>query len=192
MDSLYIWGSVGLLNSCNREVLEVTRVDNVRSCSNPRWYQEMAEETSATKSVSMLMGLPPQMPAEGELATTWRKWKKKFEIYLKATRQAGDNTTDDVKTSLLLHAIGSEGQEVYDSFVFEKDEDKEKYDVVLKKFEDYYIPKVSITCERYKFFTRTQQDLEGESIDHYVAALRTLAHTCDFRDIRDSLIRDRN
>ena len=61
--------------------------------------------------------------------------------------------------------------------------------MVLQKFEEFYAPKVNITSERYKFFTRAQQ--EGESIDHYVTALRTLARTCDFRDIRDSLIRDR-
>ena len=31
----------------------------------------------------------------------------------------------------------------------------------------------------------------GEKVDHFVTALRSLAQTCDFRDIKDSLIRDR-
>ena len=108
----------------------------------------------------------------------WRKWRKKYEIYLKATRQADDKTPSDVKTSLLLHAIGSEGQEIYEGFSFDNDEDREKYDVVLNKSETFYAPKVNITCERYKFFTRSQE--EGESIDHYATALRSLARTCNF------------
>ena len=138
---------------------------------------------------SLLTGLPPPMPADGELATAWRKWLQKFEIYLKATRQAGEDTPDDVKTSLLLLAIGSEGQEPYETFSFASEEEREVYAVVLKKFEDFYIPKTNITCERYRFFTRTQE--LGETVDHYVTALRKLAQTCDFRDIKDSLIRDR-
>ena len=61
---------------------------------------------------SVLSGLPPPMPGEGQLATEWRKWRKQFEIYLKATRQADDRTPSDVKTSLLLDALGKDGQEI--------------------------------------------------------------------------------
>ena len=145
--------------------------------------------TQAVNPAAILSGLPQPMPEEGELASTWRKWKKRFMIYLKATRQAGNDTPGEVKTSLLLHAIGAEGQEAYETFTFAEGEDKEDVDVVLSKFESFYIPKTNITCERYGFFTRSQEP--GESIDHYVTALRKLAQTCDFGDIRDSLIRDR-
>ena len=81
------------------------------------------------------------MPSEGELGTEWRK---KFEIYLKATRQTDDNTPYNVKTFRLLHASGSEEQEIYEGCSFDNDEDKEKYDVVLNKFEAFYAPKVNI------------------------------------------------
>lgn len=138
---------------------------------------------------AVLSGLPQPMPVEGELATAWRTWRKKFMIYLKATRQAGEDTPGTVKTLLLLHAIGTEGQEAYETFTFAEDEDQEDFDVVLRKFESFYIPKTNIICERYGFFTRNQEP--GETIDHYVMALRKLAQTCDFGNIRDSLIRDR-
>lgn len=74
-------------------------------------YQEMADDLN----VSVLMGIPPPMHTEGNLVPVWRKWRQRFQIYLKATQQ-GDSTPSDIKTSLLLHAIGSEGLEVYDSF----------------------------------------------------------------------------
>lgn len=139
-------------------------------------------------NAALLAGLPGPMPSTGELATEWKRWRKRFEYYLKATRQADDRTPDDVKTSLLLHAIGEAGQEVYETLPLTF-ADKEKYAVVVTKFEEYYVPKKNITRERYRFFTRSQEP--GETIDHYVTALRTLAQTCDFGGTRDSLIRDR-
>ena len=136
-----------------------------------------------------LQGLPPPMPADGDLAGAWRKWKKRFMIYLKATRQAGDDTPDDIKTSVLLHATGDDGQEAFETFDFADEEEKEKFAPVLEKFEKYYIPKTNLTCERYRFLTRNQEI--GETVDKYVTDLRKLAQTCEFGTIRDSLIRDR-
>ena len=80
-------------------------------------------------------------------------------------------------------------KEICEGLSFKNDEDKEKYDVILNKFKTFYAPKVNITCERYKFFTRSQE--EGEWIDRYATALHSLARTWKFGDIRDLLIRDR-
>jgi hypothetical protein len=79
------------------------------------------------------------MPAEGELGIAWRKWKKRFDIYLKATRQAGPATSDEVKTSLLLQAIGSEGVEADETLGFQEGQE-DQYEVVLRKFDEFYLP----------------------------------------------------
>ena len=39
------------------------------------------------------------------------------------------------------------------------------------------------------FFSRNQEN--GESIDHYVTVLKTMSNTCEFGDLKESLIRDR-
>jgi hypothetical protein len=39
------------------------------------------------------------------------------------------------------------------------------------------------------FFSRNQEN--GESIDHYVTVLKTLSDTCEFGNLKESLIRDR-
>ena len=44
-------------------------------------------------------------------------------------------------------------------------------------------------CERYLFFPRGQES--GESIDKYATVLRNMADNCEFRDLKDSLKRDR-
>ena len=49
---------------------------------------------------------------------------------------------------------------------------------------------MKLTYERYNFNCRNQQP--NESIDAYIAALRSLAKTCNFCDcLKDSLLRDR-
>ncbi|KAJ1124444.1 hypothetical protein NDU88_002905 [Pleurodeles waltl] len=54
--------------------------------------------------------------------------------------------------------------------------------------EKHFTPKNSIMFERHRFFSRVQG--LDEDIMTYVAALRGLAVTCDFRDLSDSLIHD--
>lgn len=77
----------------------------------------MAENTSTVQSTARLSLI--SHTAQWRTGNNLEKWKKPFEVYLKATRQA---TPGEVKTSLLVHALGLEGQEVYDMFVFEDKE----------------------------------------------------------------------
>ena len=56
-------------------------------------------------------------------------------------------------------------------------------------FKTYCNPRRNIAYERHNFNTRNQE--EGEAIDNYVTVLRTLAATCEFSTLEDSLIRDR-
>ena len=50
-------------------------------------------------------------------------------------------------------------------------------------------PRKNTIYERYVFFSRNQEN--GESIDHYVTVLKTMSNTCEFGDLKESLIRDR-
>lgn len=59
----------------------------------------------------------------------------------------------------------------------------------MRKFEDYFVPTKNITFERYKFFSCDQKP--GNTFDLYLAELYTLSKTCNFGDLRDSLIKDR-
>ena len=45
------------------------------------------------------------------------------------------------------------------------------------------------TVERYKFFSRFQNP--GESLEKFITDLKLLATTCNFGDLKDSLVRDR-
>ena len=93
--------------------------------------------------------------------------------------------------SILLHSLGTEGIEIYNTFVLELPEEcsEPTYAEVIKKFDEYLLPCVDITFERHLFIHRDQ--LPGETLDRYLSALRTLARTCKFKQLKDSLVRDR-
>ena len=68
-------------------------------------------------------------------------------------------------------------------------ESADDYNVVIRKFTEYCVPRKNVVYERYQFNTRNQQ--EGESNDAYVTDLRLKAATCEFGELHDSMIRDR-
>ena len=121
------------------------------------------------------------------LAMAWKKWRQRFEIYRVASGLTSQG--DPVQTSVFLHSIGPEALDVYNTFVFGPEESKDKLEDVMKRFEEYFIPKRNVTYERHCFFMRNQ--LQGEAIDQYVTELRTLEKTCEFGVISESLVKDR-
>ncbi|XP_063370221.1 uncharacterized protein LOC134658469 [Cydia amplana] len=119
----------------------------------------------------------------GNLSRQWLKWKKSFEIYSKACELS--KKTEDVQVSILLHVIGEQCREVYEQFT-------DKITTIkglLENFDKYFLPTKNLTIERHKFFSRGQQ--EGESVEQYTFELNKLAMTCEFKDLKDDLIRDR-
>ena len=75
----------------------------------------------------------------------------------------------------MLTVAGEEALEIFNIFGL-TDEDKVKIDVVIRKFEEYCMPKK--TYERHVFNTRAQGATEG--IDAYVKELRKHARNCEF------------
>ena len=79
--------------------------------------------------------------------------------------------------------------EVYEGMHFAVDEDKHELTKVIEQFEVTFIGETNQTYERYVFSSRDQR--EGESIEQYITALRTLAQSCNFCScLKDSLLRD--
>ncbi|KAJ1148251.1 hypothetical protein NDU88_001088 [Pleurodeles waltl] len=67
-------------------------------------------------------------------------------------------------------------------------EPRDIYDMSITMLAAHFESKLNVVLERHNCFARSQGKLE--SVGNFVAALRTLACTCDFGDISDSLIRD--
>lgn len=109
-----------------------------------------------------------------------------LNIYLKATQL--DAKDDETKIAILLNLAGNEAQKKFQTFNINAD-DRKKFDKVVQSFKDYCKPLKNETYERYKFFTRVQQ--EGEDFDHFLTDVKVLAKECNFGQLEDSLVRDK-
>ena len=93
------------------------------------------------------------------------------------------------KVKLFLYLIGSQGREIYVTMAFEIPASERTLTQVLEAFDGHCNPRKNETVERFKFFSRTQDP--GESQEKFVTDLKLLATTCNFGDLKDSLVRDR-
>uniref|UniRef100_A0AAV2LJT0 Retrotransposon gag domain-containing protein n=1 Tax=Knipowitschia caucasica TaxID=637954 RepID=A0AAV2LJT0_KNICA len=84
--------------------------------------------------------------------------------------------------------MGSEAEKLFTSFNLSEDE-KKSYEAVLKKFDEYFIPRRNIIHERACFYQRGQQP--GETAEQYIRVLYEVAEHREFGDKRDEHIRDR-
>ncbi|GFN74230.1 Pol polyprotein [Plakobranchus ocellatus] len=130
---------------------------------------------------------PPCLHLEGNLAENWRKWQQRFQLYLEASEL--DKKPKKQQKAILLHTIGPDALELFNTFTFSEEEDIDDIRVKMQKFEEHCKPKRNLIYDRHQFLTKQQQ--EGESFDQFVTELKRLSADCEFRELKDSLIRDR-
>ena len=122
----------------------------------------------------------------GNIAENWRKFRQEFELYMIASGH--DGKPEKQKVALLLHVARKQAIDVFNTFAL-TEEQKADYDVVVQRFEIYCSPKTNETYERYMFNSRKQ--FQGEAVEQFVTELKIRAQSCNFGDLRDSMIRDR-
>ena len=153
-----------------------------------------AGETPQVQSTQFAMVhqiLPPQpldLRNSGEIAQNWKLWKEKYNNYFVISRQQQES--EQYQLAMFKHAIGDDGLRVIKTFSYATEENANDWRVVISKLEKHCIGEVNEIYERYCFNRRDK--LRTESVDNFVAELKTLAKTCNFCEcLRDSLIRDR-
>ena len=63
------------------------------------------------------------------------------------------------------------------------------YKDIIDALKAHYKPQTIVIYERFKFYSRNQKS--GESINDYVASIKSLARTCEFKDNLEEALRDR-
>ncbi|XP_035234278.1 uncharacterized protein LOC118206119 [Stegodyphus dumicola] len=130
---------------------------------------------------------PPQgLSFDGNVAENWRRFKQRFQIYMKASGNASKDS--DVKVALFLNAAGEEAVEVFNTLNLSTG-DQGNYEKVLERFEAFTTPRTNVVVERFLFNKRKQE--EGELFDCFVTDLKKLVKSCEFGEQSDSVIRDR-
>uniref|UniRef100_A0A8D9AQ33 Retrotransposon gag domain-containing protein n=1 Tax=Cacopsylla melanoneura TaxID=428564 RepID=A0A8D9AQ33_9HEMI len=107
------------------------------------------------------------------LPQEWERWSLNFKIFLLAT---GLNEESDTrKVSMLLHHMGPEAVQIFQSFKLELN--TVKFDDLVKRFTDHFIPKKSLCILRHKFFTSKQGQM---SITEYTTNLTLGCTNCSY------------
>ncbi|XP_049872029.1 uncharacterized protein LOC126381071 [Pectinophora gossypiella] len=118
----------------------------------------------------------------GALSECWSKWKRSYDIYVKACEI--NKKPAEIQLNILLHIVGGQCCEILDQFP--KCTTPEQ---VITRLDEYFQRKKNVTVERHRFFKRQQK--ENETIEQYVFELRKLSLTCEFGALREELIKDR-
>ena len=145
------------------------------------------ELSGTTPAVLQNVLFPSKLETKGNMASNWKRFRRVWSSYEIASRLVKQLKEERMAT--LLTCLGADTLEVVDGFNFANDEERKDIDVVLEKLEVFCVGETNKIYERYQFNKKDQES--GESIDSYVAALCTLAKTCNYSSLLDSLIRDR-
>jgi len=131
--------------------------------------------------------LQPPGPFDFKSPDGWLKWKRRFEQYRHASGLSSEGS-EERQVSTLLYCLGEEANDVLTSTGI-SDTDRNKYETVMSKFDEFFKVRRNIIFERARFNQRNQ--LKGESAETYITALYGLIENCNFGALKDELLRDR-
>ena len=134
----------------------------------------------------MAQGVPlPRLSLDGDLKSNWAKFRQLWDSYELVT---GLKDKDDkIRVATFVTAIGSEALDIHINLPYESDDDRQKMLVVLQLWDTHCPGATNVIYERFKCNNCTQG---SDSFDAFVVRLCSLANSCDFGQLRDSLIRD--
>ena len=118
---------------------------------------------------------------QSNLADAWRRWKQCFEVFSLASGLSKKGKK--VQAATLSHVADPEALEVYNTFTWEDEGDKNKANKILEKLETYCIPRKNVMWQRYLFYTCNQSS--DKSFNQYLTDHKTKAQSCEFNDYRD-------
>lgn len=96
---------------------------------------------------------------------------------------------EEPQVNMLIYCMGDEADDILRSFTFTADESVKSYTTVKEKFDKHFIPKRNVIYERALFNSHRQEP--GEPVDSFITTLHTLSENCDYKDLREEMIRDR-
>ncbi|XP_039304646.1 uncharacterized protein LOC120357660 [Solenopsis invicta] len=129
--------------------------------------------------------IPAPLEFSGNIAENYKKFKQRVDIYM--TANDFHKKSEEVKVAIFLNTIGEEGIDIFNNFQL-SEVDQKKYDLVVKKFDEYFLPKKNVVYESFLFYKKVQES--NEPVDNFVKELKKLARNCEFPDEQD-MIRDR-
>ncbi|GBM86008.1 Uncharacterized protein K02A2.6 [Araneus ventricosus] len=122
---------------------------------------------------------PPSLKLNSNHVESWKLWKQRFKLYMDST------SPDNQKVAILLHVIGVECLEIYNTF---SEVSSVSINDILDKFEAHFVSQRNITYERQRLFLLVRR--EGQSVDDFISELRKQLINCDYGSLSDYVLVD--
>ena len=163
------------------------KTSNTASTSNEDSTQENTPRASSLPRVNVKPPGPIDFSESEQSAKTWRLWKQMWANYAIVTKlHSQDN---EYQKAMFLCTVGQKALETYNSFQYTADEDPDKLETIIAKYDEHFTGEINETYERFQFNKRIQQS--GESFEVYLTELRNMSKTCNFcKCMSDSLVKD--
>ena len=115
------------------------------------WWQPRDLVNEMTTTETGQFRLPPQLDVNsGNVSENFKRWKRQVKVYLAAS--GASEKDDKVQTAIILNCAGPHVLEVYDTFIWTDDGDKDKPDKVLEALERYCNPRDNEVIESHRFW----------------------------------------
>lgn len=152
------------------------KVDQEAAC------QDVSMEPLPEPLLIILAPPPPFLPVPGKPTMSWHKWLKAFQQYIQAL---GENELNDSsKCALLQNCLGPEGQHVFAALIPKET----TFSTVISVLTAHFSSNHTLQSCRLQFHHRAQ--MPGETVVHFVSALKDLLRPCNYEDLQDTLILD--
>jgi hypothetical protein len=132
--------------------------------------------------------LPPPKPlvvVEEGMDKKWTKWLKNFRWWAIAVKF--DKLPQPEQMAILMTTIGTEIDEIYESFGL--DEGEEDVDKVVKKFTDYFTPPSNLDYQMFLYDNLKQQ--ADEKSNDFITRIKVQADKCELGQLRDKFVKHR-
>ncbi|XP_070388960.1 uncharacterized protein, partial [Dermacentor albipictus] len=151
---------------------------------------EKSAETSSETEAAIATASPPDLqqppPLDFDITSEWPAWILHFDDYRYASGL--NERPEEAQVRTLLYTMGRQARDIFGTFNLSAEHSK-KFELVKKKFDDYFIKESNVVYKSACFHKRHQ--MPGESIDQFMTALHVLADKCDFGEFQQRLIRNR-
>ena len=130
--------------------------------------------------------MPPHKNFSFSKPKEWSKWFCRFQRFCQASGLTDKSSENQVNT--LVYTMGNVANIILSYFGLTDDE-KKNYDMVVEKFERYFVKKRNVIFDTARFNQCKQE--EGESVNDFVTALFCLSEHCQYGNLCEEMIRDR-
>ena len=145
----------------------------------------MTEETQDVSASAIRYRPPPlSMPEKFDFDDpgSWARWSARWKRYREASGLKNQPETDQINS--LLYVLGDQAEDI----VLSRNITEDTHNNVLGAFDTYFGLRRNLIAERAKFNRLSQG---SDSVDVFINKLHRQAEYCDYKALKQELIRDR-